>query len=65
MAQIVVNREGSVLFKTEQLPPYACERAFEELKDKFRISIYDIKILKITTYKGYSKLENIKRGDCL
>ena len=57
--QVVLMKDHRVLFKTEPMPLRACEDVYEELKDKFRMKMFDIKILKKTTYLGYAKLETI------
>lgn len=61
--QLVVLRNNSVLFKTEPIPTHACKTIYEELQDKFRISMYEVKILKKTTYQGYAELKNVIRED--
>jgi len=60
-AQIVVKRDHSVLFKTESMPIYQAEKVYEELMDKFKISIYKVDIIKTTVYTGYCKLENLHK----
>jgi len=59
--QVVVTKDSRVMFKTVEMPVYNCKEVYEELWEKFRISKYEVKIIKKTTYQGYSEMKNITK----
>ena len=59
--EILVTRDERPLFKTQSMPAYACAKVYEELKDKFRMEMYDVRIIKKTLYQGYSELKNVTK----
>jgi len=61
--QVVVTKDERVMFKTEPMPAYNCKTVYEELQDKFRLSMYGVRIIKKTTYQGYCEMKNVTKEE--